>query len=457
MARSGDIPLEPPVNAHPENVPAQEDRSYLWFMAAALASALAGGFLLAVWVPLAATDSAPGATRLPWLIQAHGWAQLQGWAGLFVAGMGIRLLPRFAGRKPVPRTLTLPVLGLLAIPVVIRLTVQPWAEGAAAEAAAWATGLSTAGGAAGFAAILAWTLAKGRRAREPWRYFAIAGSSWWAAWAALALFHAADAAGNDGLAPPLDSGILAWVVMLGPIGNFIWSVQSRSVPIFFGRKTPSWRAVAAQGIAVNAGAALLALSLWVDGTVGVRAEGAGFALAGLGLMALPPLAGAVRGQAIRLRPRARPAARFVLAANVAAVLAGVLLAWNGLATLAQGERTASYAIDSARHLYGIGLITMLIPGMARLVAPVFALERTESGVPRLYERLPFWFLLAALVLRSGPALFAEQLDYDLRMHLASAAGVLGWAAIVIFALSVLRAVRAEPRTRQALEQLVRPA
>jgi len=104
---------------------------------------------------------------------------------------------------------------------------------------------------------------------------------------------------------------------------------------------------------------------------------------------------------------------------------------------------------------GIGLVTMLILGMARLVAPVFALERTESGVPKLYERAPFWLLLGALVLRGGSALVAERISYDARMHAAATAGVLAWLAIAIFAVSVARAVRAEPATKRALEALAR--
>jgi hypothetical protein len=100
---------------------------------------------------------------------------------------------------------------------------------------------------------------------------------------------------------------------------------------------------------------------------------------------------------------------------------------------------------------GIGLVTMLILGMARLVAPVFALERTESGVPKLYERAPFWLLLGALVLRGGSALLAEQISYDARMHPAAAAGVLAWLAIAVFALSVARATRNEGANKQSLE------
>ena len=251
--------------------------------------------------------------------------------------------------------------------------------------------------------------------------------------------------------------VMTWVVLFGPIGNFIWSVQSRSVPIFFGRKTPTWRQAVVPGVAYNAGVALVALSLVFEGETAARLSGLGMALAGGGMVWLPVIAGSVWGRAKRLRPRAKPAARFVLGANIAAVVAGVLLVWAGAQTALDAEYAEFAARDAARHVVGIGLVTMLILGMARLVAPVFALERTESGVPKLYERAPFWLLLGAVALRGGSALLAEQISYDARMHSAAAAGGMAWVALAVFALSVARAVRKESANKQSLEEQARAA
>ncbi len=451
MAGPNDIALPPPVSRNPDVAPAVEDRSYLGFIAAALAAALAGGFLLAAWLPLAATGNAPGQDRVPWLIQAHGWIQVQGWAGLFVAGMAIRLVPRFAGRPPIGRKVTIPLLIVLAVPVALRMALQPWASGGVAQLVAWTVGVSSAVGAAWVAGILALTLARGRKPREPWRYFAWAGAAWWGGLALMLVAWSRRAADHQGLAPVAWDDTMTWAVLLGPIGNFIWSVQSRSVPIFFGRKTPTWRQALVPGFTYNLGAALIALSLAYEGEAAARMAGAGMALAGGGMAWLSVIAGSVWGQAKRLRPRARPAARFVLAANLSAVAAGALLVWAGTEAALDAEYARFATRDGARHIAGVGLVTMLILGMARLVAPVFALERTESGVPKLYERAPFWLLLSALVLRGGSALLAEQISYDARMHAAAAAGVLAWLAIAVFALSVARAIRNEGANKRALE------
>ncbi|GIW18229.1 MAG: hypothetical protein KatS3mg064_1386 [Tepidiforma sp.] len=452
MSRAGDIPLEPPLVRGAGAAPVKEDRTYLGYVAAALASALLGGFALAVWMPLAATDAVPGIERAPRLVQAHGWLQLQGWAGLFVAGMAIRIVPRFAGRRPVPGRVTVPLLGLLAAPLALRLFAVPWLDGEAAGAAALAAGLLTAAGCAGVAAVLGWTLLRGRRGRgEAWRGFAAAGALWWLAWAPLAAWWGGRAAEGDGLAPAAFDDAMAWAVMLGAIGNFILGVQSRSVPVFFGRRPPPGAAMAGPGLLLNGGAGLFVLAMAADGAAAARLAGAGLALSGGGLCWGLPLAGAVRGRAHRLRPRARPAARFVLAANLAGVAAGALMAAAGAAMLADGSYAAAPLRDAARHLFGLGPITLLILGMARLIAPVFAVARTEARTAGWLERAPFWLLLAALGIRAGAGLASGTVSYDAWMHASALAGALGWLAIALFAADVLRAARNEGRNLAAIE------
>jgi hypothetical protein len=140
----------------------------------------------------------------------------------------------------------------------------------------------------------------------------------------------------------------------------------------------------------------------------------------------------------------------VLAGNVAAVFAGVLLAWAGLDSCIRGEFAAFAVRDAARHAFGVGLITMLILGMVQLVAPVFALSRAEARPPALWERSVFWFLLAALVLRVVAALLLGHMDEAQRLHLTSASGVLAWVGLALFAVTIVRAIEREPRMKKLL-------
>ncbi len=454
----GDIQLEPPLVRGPGIVAAIEDRSYLFFIASALAIALAGGFLLAVALPLSATGILPWEERVPRLIQAHGWAQLQGWAGLFVAGMGIRLLPRFAGRKPVSHRVTLPILALLVASIAIRTAVQPFVGGDVGAVLLVGSAIAGGLGTLAVAAVHAVTLARGRKPRDPWRDFARAGAGWWAAWAVFIVVAAFRGAGNGRYTPVQLDDTLTWIVMLGAIGNFIWAVQSRAVPIFFDRKTPSRRQTAVPFLLLNIGTLAVAASLLpLTDSGSQRLMGAGLAIAGVALAWLPPMAGAVHGEANRLRPRARSASRYVLAANIFAMLAGVLLVWAGLHSLISGDMEAVGLRDAARHAFGLGLITLLIVGMAQLVAPVFALERAEARSPGIEDHLAWWALLVGASLRVAAGLLYEQVSYDTRMHLAAIAGALAWIGLAMFAASVVRAVRKEPRMHALIAEAVKRA
>lgn len=450
--RAGDILIEPPLVRNADVVPAVEDRSYIIFIGGALLSAVLGGFLLAILASLAASGTL-WSDRTPWLIQAHGWAQLQGWAGLFVAGMAFRLLPRFAGRPPLPRWLNLAVFVPLFAGLVVRTVAQPAAGEGLSPEALLAGHVLWSAGALGLAGVMLVTLARGRKRTRfaPWSVFAFASAIWWIAWAAATVVAGIRGARNDALIPVAFDDAIAWVAMLGAVGNIIWGVQSRSVPIFFGRTPPSLGRVAAPGLLLNAGVALLFAAAWIeDWASRERLVGGGFVLAGVALAWLAPVAGSCWGRAHRLRPRARSAARFVLAANLAAVTCGLLLTWGGIQAVVENAYAVPGARDAARHAFGVGVITLLIIGMAQLIAPFFAVQRLESKGAWLFEHGILALLVAALLLRVAAGLLWDTSSTEGRMHLSAAAGTLAWLGLVLFAVMVIRAVRNEPRIKDSL-------
>jgi hypothetical protein len=311
-----------------------------------------------------------------------------------------------------------------------------------------------AGGCAVFSVIVLVTLIRGRRVSDPWRWFCMAGGAWWAAWAVVMVIEGIEASGNSAYVNAARDDATAWAVLLAVVGNFIWGVQSRSVPIFFGRKTPSLRRALVPGVTLNAGAAVILVSGWIDDPDSRSTVlGWGFMLAGAALLWLPPMAGSVWGRARRLRPRARRASRYVLAANVFAMLAGALLVWAGFQqAILDGTGHVTAARDAARHAYGAGLITMLIIGMAQLVAPFFALRRVESLGPSPAEHAMWWSLLSAAVLRITTGLLAAEWDIAPRMHTSALAGTLAWVGLVFFVGIVVSAIRSEPRMKALLAE-----
>src|SRR5690348_10970728 len=92
----------------------------------ALALGVTAGPGLRLWLLLARTVQAPlgGASWLA-LVQVHGFVQLFGFAGLFVMGVGLHLLPRLRGGAPVGRRPSLAVYLLTVTGVVVRAVAQP--------------------------------------------------------------------------------------------------------------------------------------------------------------------------------------------------------------------------------------------------------------------------------------------------------------------------------------------
>lgn len=375
------------------------------FAACALFFSLGAGLALGVAIPLTGGGEAT--------VQAHEAAQLQGWLGLFVAGMGLRLVPRLSGRRPFPTALTASVLVLLASGAVLRVAAA-WAYGLAVPAAAaWALGSVV------LALALAFALSSRGRHWQAWRVAAWCGAAWWVVWAALGLAGAVR--GVHGTVPPDVDAAWRWSGLLGVMSNFVWAVQSRSVPVFFGRRPPGLASLLPPLLALNVGVALVALSAFVT-----SAAGAGFLVAGAATAWLAPVAGSVWGRAHRLRPVSRPAARFVVAANWWAVIGGCLL-------IASAIFPMDSLRDAALHALGLGCMTILIVGMAQLVTPVFAGERVTPprARPELWLSLPL--LIAAAVLRVTGSFLAGAIQGDV----IATSGVLAWLGIAVFAFRLV--------------------
>jgi len=425
--------------------PGGEDRGYLPFMAAAIGLAVAGGFLLAVYVPLAGAGrfGAPG--DVPFLIQAHGALQLQGGAGLFVVGIGFRLAPRLTGRPPVPSGVSWAVVSLLVAGTVLRAagqSLQPLAALMRVGFALWALG------SAGAAATWFTYLVRSRHFGAWWLGIAAGAlwGMWWAAWMALLAVEV-----EDRFLPYARNEPLLWGGMFGAIGNFIWAVQSRAVPNFFGRQPVPWPHFLPFWAAYNAGLALVVLQAtaplehpWL--------QGVGLTSLGLGLGGLVFLVAALRPDAHRLRPRARPSARYIAAANWLALLAAALLAASGVDALLSGEVVPLWLRDAARHSFALGPITMLIIGMAQLITPIFALGRAEVRRPGILDRASPWVLLVAALLRVGASLSEPLLSYAVRMDMAAGSGVLAWLGVASFGWRALQARLNEGRMLELLAQ-----
>ena len=410
-----------------------EERSYLWFMASALVLTLVAGLTLPFLIAAGERGVAPWSLRLDSLIQAHGALQLQGWAGLVVAGMGLRMVPRLAGRRPMPRMVTLSILVLMLLGVLLRTAAQTFVPMALAGTLLLGGAMSSGIGMLAFAIAAAWTLAI-RRVTQSWALATWAACVWWSIWAAVTVYGAM--ASSDGILPSAVNGAANWIGLLGAVGNFVWAVQSRSVPVFYGRQPPSVSRFAPPLALYNLGIAAIAISL-ISTLGGSVLPGLGLVAVGLGAAWLAPIAGSIGGTARRLRPASQPAAAFIIAANLWAVAAGVLMIAGGVLGLATGQPPTARLRDATYHAFAIGVVTILIVGMAQVITPVFAIQRARlRTTATMANSVALFTLVGATAVRAIAGALSGAVSAQTWAALIAVAGTLAWIGLAAFAFGM---------------------
>lgn len=430
-------------HAPPRPGPA-EDNTYLVFIRAAFATAFGGGFLLALLLPLAHVLDWNWGARWPALAQAHGHLQLLGWAGLFIFGMGYRLVPRVSGTSLRLSWLALPSGGLLVAGLVLRPFAQTWADRQGMRALLPASSALELLAGLGFAAIVFATLQARRRAPPSLLFFA-SGTLWLVAALTLQTIWLADMA-RDGTAllPLTRDDALVTVLILGFILGFIHAVALRTMPTFYARPMPGYGAVVPLWTALNGGVAMfLSGRLWQDygGARETWPVNLGLALAGVALVGGAWLTGGVQGMAIRLRPSSRVNALFLRSMALWLLGAGGYLTFVAARALAKDEPVAFTDLDAVRHMLALGVITMIIVGMASLITPVMAARR-YGGVP---ERWLVWvaaLLNIAAAARLAGALLDPVARFDERWWLMAGAAVAAIFGLALFARPFLLPQRA---------------
>lgn len=424
---------------------ARDDPSFPWYIGAALIIAVAGGFLLAVLLPLAAVLDWGWGVRWRALAQAHGHLQVIGWAGLFITGMGYRLLPRFAGRPLALPWSTRPALSLLIAGLLARAVAQPWLDQPPARALLVTGAAAELAGGALFAAAIMLTLAPVVRSFTLAPLFLL-GATGIVAQAALGLLWLARL---DGGYPALSSQrnatllSLQFYAFLLPI---VLGVSLRALPVFFKHAPPSagqaWMVATllAAGSGLHAGAPPL-----LSGVAAVRVEQSGALLIAAGIGLAIAHTGVWR-RPERLRPSARHAALLIRTAYAWLAVGALWLTVDAVAALVDGRPVPAAHVDGLRHVFALGVVTTLITGMARLVLPWMAMRR-QRGWAAAAETWTLWTLLTgATALRVAGAFLEARGAGSERYWVVAAGGLLGLTAVSVFGLAVLGAARTRTAT-----------
>jgi uncharacterized protein involved in response to NO len=399
-------------------------------------------FTLAIVLPLGRALGWGLEASRPDLIHVHGQAQVLGFAGLFVMGMALRLMPRFSGVHLRYPQLVFPTLGLITAGLLIRAFIAtPLPETAQGIVTAGAQ-LSILAGVSCFALMVYATLGqKGSRA-DATGYMFMVGSGFLVAHALLALFVAVDGV-RDGMRvlPYLPSQAVIHFQLIGFLIAFIAGVGTRAIPTMVGLPRPitSVKALAGVlGLAVSMTTAALLWAEYVDYSPAVaRFASFGYLVLGPVFIATAWLSGVFRPAANRLRPASQSHVWLLRTAMAWLTVAGVLAAYYGTRSLLDGVMVGQFEIDAIRHALGVGVVTALIMGMALMIVPEFAGQR--QSVDQRWLSLTLALLInAAVVLRVAPAIAGFDWSADARDWSMTAAGVFAQAAILLFAVSFAR-------------------
>ncbi|MDP2675556.1 MAG: hypothetical protein Q8Q00_11745 [Dehalococcoidia bacterium] len=415
-----------------------EDQQYLPFIAAAVFFGLIVGLPLGFTLAHAAAQSSYLGGRWQPLVQVHGHLQLVGWVGLFVMGMGYRLVPRFTGVRIRPAALVPLTFVLMVSGLALRTIAQPFADETPLAAVFVASAALEAAGMVVFSAAVLRCLATGRRETFLYSPFFAAGSVWAAVAALLGLVFVIDAARDSATTlPALRAAALTFVELNGFVLMFILAVSMRTFPIFFERRPARPGPTLAAWALANAGiAAYAAAFIWksYDHSADVRVlQTAGFLAVGVALLALLALLRIFEGKPVRLRASARRSMRFVRSAYLWLLIAAALEVFFSVRAFAAGRPPAHFETDAVRHFVALGFVTTMIVGMALLVVPRLAMRRAQTQ-PGFIAPALLVLLHGATAARGAGSLLANELRLEAGYWTMTGGGLAALVAMIVFAV-----------------------
>lgn len=382
-----------PAAAHTDAGAASETSSFARFFISSLVFALSFGATLGALALANITLPAwnfLGSMPFGAAKTAHAYAQVFGFATLFIMGVAYHTMPRYKstaladpGLASISFWLQAGGVLLLAVGMLIGppLSVITWLVGTA----------SLFGAALAFGSIVHRTLAATPPLPEGFEPYLRAGCVWLVVAAALSVLSVAAAAGvGIGFLPAV------WAAALwGFIGCWIFGMSLRVLPAFMGLPTPRKRmllfALYQGGVFLWVTNALL--ETWTQVPLLRGVAGAALALSTavfvlrLGIFG-PRLDSGQAGL--------RDDERFILTAYVWLIAALVFEPGWTAVTAAAGTTASRVVLDLGRHAFTLGFLTQMIIGVATRIVPVFTGNRLWSPV---WSAATYYLLNAAVAVR----------------------------------------------------------
>lgn len=410
-------------------------RLLMLYISTGLFFMLLPGTFLGVW-NLLAISSHRSSTTVPvaW-IQAHGHAQIFGWIGTFILGIGFYSIPKLRRLSPFALSTVYVAWALWMAGVSVHwlCTVYGWhwrvllPSSALLELAAFALFFRTVAGHR--------PQDSGKSKLEGWVFVVIAGTLGWMLALLINLatsFYLAMHATLPEIPATFDQKFLV-IETWGFLVPFVWGFSAKWLPIFLGLR-PTYNRALLVAVGLNTGGILAA---FLDRTLlAVVLLLAGIVIAILALRLFAPTEKPAKLNGIHTS-----FPFFVRVAYIWALIAALLGIWAASTQNGQGIWGAS------RHALTVGFFSMMVFAISQRVLPAF------SGMRLLFSTKLMFVSMALLATGCLLRVSSEALAYQGLVQAAwswlPVSAVIEMTAVTVFAINLLASFASAPPSSQS--------
>jgi uncharacterized protein involved in response to NO len=401
----------------------QLSRLLMFFISGGLLFMLLPGTFLGVWNLVSISGRRAAESISPAWIQAHGHAQLLGWIGSFILGIGFYSIPKLRGGiKPFALWSAWLTGTLWMVGVLLRwlANVYLWQWRVLLPVSA---GLELAAFLIFFRAVSQHKRQDGKKHQDTWIFLVIVGVLGLLATLLLNLGAAlwlAMRGSSPAFPQAFDQRFLvlaAWGFMV----PFVWGFSAKWLPIFLGTQPPNNRLLGL-AVVVHVIAIVLGLAGFFEATTVLIALSSSLAIGALRIFAEPQKAAKTKGIHGSFP-------FFVRSAYVWLMVAALLDIWAANAANPAGIWGAS------RHALTVGFIAMMVFCVGQRVLPAF------SGMRLLFSPRIMFIALLLLTLGCTLRVSGEALAYQeiapVAWTLLPYSAILELGAVTLFAVNLI--------------------
>ena len=410
-------------------------RLLMLYIGTGLIFMLLPGTFLGVWNLLSiSSHRAADSVSATW-IQAHGHAQIFGWIGTFILGIGFYSIPKLRRMNPFGLSVVAVAWALWTLGVTLR-----WLSGVYLWQWRFLLPLSALLEVAAF--LIFFRTVSGHRPQDPgktkldeWVYVVIAGS-FGLLLTLLINFGACLFLALRGNSPELPANFDQRFLVLqtwGFLVPFVWGFSAKWLPVFLGLRPVNGR-VLLSALVLNSAGVLAAFGGWMRGATVLLVAGIIAAACGLRLFEITERSAKTKGVHASFPV-------FVRLAYVWALVAATLGVWAAFTGNAHGIWGAS------RHALTVGFLSTMVFAIGQRVLPAF------SGMRLLFStRLMFAALLlltVGCVLRVSSEVLAYQGFVSSAWSWLPVSAITEMTAVTVFAGNLFATFARRPPSTQA--------